>query len=145
VKTFEPRYQYVARSWAEITIKRFRRKLYLYGIGDGNLAKSLKFNVDASSTGISKITLNYLKYGQYVDMGVGKGMPAGKLAGGRENKWRKSNGQIKSLKRTPKKWYSPVIFFEEVMLMHVMAREIGDTSVKNIMQIPRRLELPPPI
>jgi hypothetical protein len=71
----------IARAWAQITIKRWRRKIDRMKIGQhssGELFRSFKYNVLASSGGdVQKIEFAFRYYGKFVDMGVGRGTKLG--------------------------------------------------------------------
>ncbi len=69
----------VARSWAAVTIRKFRANIGSMGIGDtGNLRRSFQSFVQSEAGGDRlKVRLLYAYYGKFVDMGVGKGQKLG--------------------------------------------------------------------
>jgi len=141
----QPRYAEIATRWAQITIERFQKQFPLQKIHQGSLYNSFGFQVQASSEGLQKILITYLNYGKYVDMGVGRGVAVGDRGTSAFSRYRNSGGQLRNYKRKAKKWYSPVIFHEQVMLMHIMADQFGDAATSTIGTIPQKMEISSPI
>jgi hypothetical protein len=140
------RYRDIGSQWAKITIERFQKQFPKLKINQGKLFNSFTQSVTATDSGIAMITFTYALYGQYVDMGVGRGVAVGARGSAAFSGYRNEKGQILRMKRRPKKWYSPVIFKEQVMLMHIMADTFGDKAVRDIVRnLPQKFEINAPI
>jgi len=117
----------IARAWAQITIKRWRRKIDRMKIGQhssGELFRSFQYNVLASSGGdVQKIEFAFRYYGKFVDMGVGRGTKLGDqpISMG----MRKFSGKFLGIKRVPKKWYSKTLYSETQRLVEILQEEYG--------------------
>jgi len=94
----------IARAWAQITIKRLRKKIDRIKIGQhssGELFRSFQYNVLASSGwDVQKFEFAFKFYGKFVDMGVGRGTKLGDqpLSSG----MRKLSGKFLGMKQVPK-------------------------------------------
>jgi hypothetical protein len=112
----------VTKKWVEITIERFKKKIdNLKLIYSGNLKNSLVIHLISSANGnVERLKLAYLLYGQFQDMGVGRGQKFEDI---------KSNGeQIRAAGmkgRSPKKWYSKTIYAEVNALADILMKQYG--------------------
>jgi hypothetical protein len=117
----------IARAWAQITIKRWRKKIDRMRIGQhssGELFRSFQYNVLASARGdVQKIEFAFRYYGKFVDMGVGRGT---KLSDQPMSQgMRKLSGKLLGMKRVPKKWYSKTFYAETQKLIEILQEEYG--------------------
>jgi len=117
----------IARAWAQITIKRWRKKIDRMKIGQyssGELFRSFQYNVLASSGGdVQKIEFAFRFYGKFVDMGVGRGTSLGDQP--MSMRMRKLSGKFLGMKRVPKKWYSKTFYSETQRLVEILQEEYG--------------------
>jgi len=117
----------IAQAWAQITIKRWRRKIDRMKIGQrssGELFRSFQYNVLASSGGdVQKIEFAFRYYGKFVDMGVGRGTKLGDQP--MSTGMRKLSGKFLGMKRVPKKWYSKTFYSETQRLVEILQEEYG--------------------
>jgi hypothetical protein len=117
----------IARAWAQITIKRWRRKIDRMKIGQnssGELFRSFQYSVLASAGGdVQKIEFAFKYYGKFVDMGVGRGTKMGDQP--MSHGMRRLSGKLLGMKRVPKKWYSRTFFAETQRLLEILQEEYG--------------------
>jgi hypothetical protein len=117
----------IARAWAQITIKRWRKKIDRLKIGQhssGELFRSFQFRVLASAGGdVQKIEFAFRYYGKFVDMGVGRGKNLGDQPMSRS--MRILSGKLLGMKRVPKKWYSKTFYAETQKLIEILQEEYG--------------------
>jgi hypothetical protein len=99
-------------AWAKIVIERWEQKIEMLKIGhSGKLADSFYQNVITQADGNpEKIEFAFEYYGKFVDMGVGRGVPLGKVES--ENNYRKR-----------KPWYSPIFFGQVKELAKILAEK----------------------
>lgn len=120
--------------WLKIAIERFQESIKQKKIGVTNkLFDSFLSNIISNSGGnVSKLEIQFLFYGRYVDIGVGKGMPVG----GRRNidfsKYRTADGRLKSQPRKAKKWYSKTKAYEVGKLTSILAENYGLQTAKAV-------------
>lgn len=117
----------IARAWAQITIKRWRKKIDRLKIGQhssGELFRSFQYSVLASAGGdVQKIEFAFRYYGKFVDMGVGRGTKLSDQPMSRG--MRKLSGKLLGMKRVPKKWYSKTFYAETQKLIEILQEEYG--------------------
>ena len=116
----------IADKWAKITIKRWRKKLRQYRIGNSKeLYKSFTKNVIGAARGdLLKIEFAFHYYGKFVDMGVGKGTKIGDV---KENRTaRRLEGRMLGNRRRPKRWYSKTFHAESMRLYEIMGEHYSD-------------------
>jgi hypothetical protein len=115
----------IALAWANITIKRWRRKIDRMKIGhhsSGELFRSFQYNVLASAGGdVQKIEFAFRFYGKFVDMGVGRGTKLGDQP--MSYGMRRLSGKFLGMKRVPKKWYSKTLYSETQRLVEILQEE----------------------
>lgn len=126
-----PTQQELAHQWAEITIMRWIERMADLNVGKtGALKGSFEFQVNADPSGMLKsITLFFLYYGRFPDMGVGKGMGIESVKENR-SKWASALGE--NSKRVPKKWYSPVFTREYNRLMELLIEYYQIDLIKTV-------------
>lgn len=108
-------------AWAKIVIERWETKIQALKIGHtGNLAKNFTMHVFTQANGDpQKIEFAFEYYGKFVDMGVGRGIPLGKVES--VNNYRKR-----------KPWYSPVFFGQVKEFARILAEKYGIKGQLNI-------------
>jgi hypothetical protein len=107
--------------WAQYANRDLGKSLDKRQIGKSlALIKSRKVRVENGSDGPEKIIFEFLNYGRFVDMGVGKGQKLGDVTGN------KTIMQAAGLHgRVAKKWYSKVIFGEVNTLSELLLDYFG--------------------
>jgi hypothetical protein len=117
----------IAIAWANITIKRWRKKIDRMKIGQHSsreLFRSFQYNVQASAGGdVQKIEFAFRFYGKFVDMGVGRGTKVGDQP--MSYGMGRLSGKFLGMKRTPKKWYSKTLYSETQRLVEILQEEYG--------------------
>ena len=112
--------------WAFYTVRIWREKITAkYKIGStGHLENSFSYKTTGSAEGENiKVVFQFLLYGRFVDMGVGKGTGTG---GVRENKTSRAlQGKMLGNRRMPKKWYSKTLFAETSTLKEILAKDFA--------------------
>ena len=128
----------VARSWAAVTIQKFRRNIENQQIGSSfELKRSFKAFVQAESGGDKlKIKLVYAMHGKFVDMGVGRGRKLG--SSGRDVTGRKTGS---GRTRRAKKWYSKTIAAETFILGQIMQDKYSADAMAVFKELPGQINL----
>ncbi|HMT28923.1 MAG TPA: hypothetical protein PKD91_06570 [Bacteroidia bacterium] len=125
----------VITEWLAIAVERFQQSIKEKKIGvTKSLFNSFITNILSSSGGnISRVEIQFLFYGRYIDMGVGRGFPIG---GRRTNKdfdrFRSKDGRLKQMGRKPKKWYSKTRAYEVGQLTRLLAEQYGMQTAKSV-------------
>lgn len=103
-----------AEAWADIVIKNWQRKIIELDIGDtGALYESFVQNVIGNADGIpERIELAHEYYGNFVDMGVGKGVYVG------------NPGDVNT-RRKAKPWKSKILFYQVIRLSELLSEKFG--------------------
>ncbi len=112
-----------AKAWAGFTIGIWKEKLKKYKVGEpsGKLRASFKYSLTGNEASNLVIKFEFLYYGKFVDMGVGKGT---KISGVSENKTSRAlQGKMLGNRRRPKKWYGKTLFAETATLREILARD----------------------
>jgi hypothetical protein len=135
----------VALQWLDITVERFLANIQRLKIKNtGHLAESFRKEVIGAAGGDQlKLRISYALYGQFVDMGVGRGMGKGirKGADGYDA-IRNSRGQLKRKTRRPKKWRTPQLMYETHRLSEVMSARYGQVMLALVRDVlPPRVEI----
>lgn len=132
----------IGRAWNAILVQRLKERVTQLKIIDtGSLLASIDAQVVQATENSLFIRLNYKEYGKYVDMGVGRGVAIGTRGSNSFAQKRNSKGQLLSYKRKPRKWYSPVIGKETVILAGIVSRNYADKFGNLMLQIPRVVEI----
>jgi hypothetical protein len=101
-------------AWAKITIDRLYEALSGLGIAlDGPLRKSIQTEVIKADGDVEAVILKFLRYGRFVDMGVGKGVTLADV--------HKLTKKGKPNKRRSKTWFSKTYYAEvlKVKLIYI--------------------------
>lgn len=140
----------LVKQWAEQTLKMMKRQLSKRNIGNtGSLEKSLETIVSGTSD-VQKIVFAFLRYGTFVDMGVGRGRT---LASRREknfdigidrllgNKIKRNRLHSKFNKKSDWQWYSKSLYGAiDKGLPKILAEAYGMQAAKAF-HIPQVFEL----
>lgn len=121
--------------WAYITVNELKLSMAAKRMHLGDLYKSFTWKLFYDGNGMpTKVTIGYLWHGRFVDMGVGKGQKIGEIKSNREV-WRYLGKEARAGRkaRKPKKWYSPVMFYEYQRAAEILAGKYG-------IELPARFE-----
>ena len=127
---FSPRQ--LAMSWLDITVERFVANMKRLKIEHtGTLLASFKKEVIGAADGDQlRIRLSYALYGQFVDMGVGRGMGAGLRKGDDGfNRVRNARGQLRRRQRKARPWYSKEVAFQTKRLSELLLDRYGQVLI----------------
>lgn len=105
--------KYLKQDLAKVILKK---KIGITGV----LASSIKYRIEYDNDGPTKVVFEFSHYGQFVDMGVGKGQKLGDVKG--NTTIAKAIG-IKG--RRPKKWYSKTIYPQANQLSAMLREQYG--------------------
>jgi len=123
----------VVRNWAIITMDKFQENLMRNNIGepDGALMRSFTTELQKNGNDSMTVIIKFLKYGRFVDMGVGRGQPLGA-----KNVTRSRNGSRfeKSGFRHPKKWYGKTKTKSAYILNFILMRNYGLMALQTLEQ-----------
>ena len=112
--------------WAFYTVRIWQEKITTkFQIGQsGHLENSFSHKTTGHGEDENiKVMFQFLYYGKFVDMGVGRGTDISKV---RDNKTsRMLEGKMLGNRRVAKKWYSKTLFAETATLKEIMAREFA--------------------
>ena len=113
--------------WLNKTLDKFREALTIQQIGrhSSQLLNSIAGEVTRCGT-VEEVIIKFQQYGRFVDMGVGRGFQRGirkQLGDQKYFKKRNASGQLHSVGRTPKPWFSKtktreVARLRELLLAH---------------------------
>jgi hypothetical protein len=121
IKTFHE----IADAWAFFTIKIWKEKITKLRIGQtGELETSFDNSIFGTAENSDMvIKFQFLYYGKFVDMGVGRGTRINDI---KENKTSRAlYGKMLGNRRRPKKWYGKTFYAEVATLKEILAREYG--------------------
>ncbi|MDR2127360.1 MAG: hypothetical protein LBP63_11105 [Prevotellaceae bacterium] len=106
-------------AWAKIVIERWENRISdLDAIDSGKLLDSFKHRVILDANGdTEKITFTFAYYGRFVELGVGKYVPA---------------GTDSSRKKKP--WYTKVFFGQVNQLARIMSEKYGQQATGHIVE-----------
>ncbi|MBE7177692.1 MAG: hypothetical protein INR69_14890 [Mucilaginibacter polytrichastri] len=123
------------QKWADITIYKFQRELARLKVGVTNeLMFSFSREVIKANGDVQSVVIKFLRYGRFVDMGVGAGVPIGELKLVRQfDIYKDVYGQSfgHNLRR-PKKWYSKILYTEIAKLKYILPQEIAPALAERI-------------
>lgn len=120
-------------AWANYAIKEFQKNLAKRKIGvTGALFNSFKKQLDLANGDVNAVTIKFLMYGRFRDMGVGNGLKA------YERKTNKANliaskrygANVSYVGRQPKKWYNKPKVSQTLRLKELLVQEMG-TKIQN--------------
>lgn len=126
----------LAVQWLDITIERFVENLRkLRVLNTGTLLASFRKQVIGDAQGDQlKVRLSYSLYGQFVDMGVGRGMAAGQRKGSDAYaRVRNTRGQLRRHTRKARPWYSKEIAHQTKRLAELMLDLYGQVLVPQVL------------
>ena len=122
-------------AWLEYTLINLRERLKtLKAVSTGALLASVHgMLVAGAGDDVQKLTIAYAVYGQFVDMGVGRGMGAGvRKANSDYARIRDARGQLHRHTRKARPWYSKEIGRQSVRLGVLLSEYYGKTTIVNI-------------
>ncbi len=93
----------------------------------GSLAQSIKYHIEYDENGPVKVVFEFNHYGQFVDMGVGKGQKYGDVKG---NATLLNAIGVKG--RKAKKWYNKTVFPEANTLALLLKEQYGINAINMI-------------
>ncbi len=113
--------------WGTISIDKFQEQLVKLNVGevDGNLMRSFVKEVEIANGDSWSVLIKFLKYGRFIDMGVGRGNPLGSpivTIGG--NRYRRG--------RQRKNWYSKVKTRETAILHFILRKNYSLLALKTL-------------
>lgn len=119
------------KGWAEVAIDRFHEAMDTYEIGklDGALWSSLTYELVQAGGDVQAVIIKFRKYGRFIDMGVGRGVPVGARGSVAFAKSRNNNGQLKKYGRKAKPWYSTTKTREAAILRYVLVKNYGKKTL----------------
>lgn len=117
-----------ARAFARRSPYHFVRSILSLRIGKSyDLADGFNASLGMQYGVASKITYKFLRYGVFVEKGVGRGYPIESI---------KSNSAIinsaSGKGREPKPWFNPVMEKEAQRAADILIKELGDTAVRSL-------------
>lgn len=122
----------LAQQWLDITVERFAANMRRLRIGKtGQLLASFRTEVIAAA-GADRIRLrlSYALYGQFVDMGVGRGMGAGLRQGSDGyDRIRNTRGRLRRQQRRAKRWYSTEMAHQTHRLSELLLDLYGQVAL----------------
>lgn len=109
------------RKWQEFTVKDWKASIAKARIGWSNdLVNSFKSSLKESGNGdIETIYFNFLFYGKFPDIGVGRGLPLAKRSS-------------KKTKRKRKKWLNKPFYANLNAITNIMAKQYGSIAAANM-------------
>lgn len=109
--------------WAFYTVRIWKEKIrQKYRIGvTGHLENSFSYRTTGHGEDENiKVVFQFLYYGKFVDMGVGRGTGIADVGENRTS--RALVGKMLGNRRRPKTWYSKTLFAETTTLREILAR-----------------------
>ncbi|GAB3334410.1 hypothetical protein GCM10027511_43350 [Hymenobacter humi] len=124
----------LANKWLDITVERFVENMLKLRITDTRtLLGSFQKQVVGAASGRLQMRLSYALYGQFVDMGVGRGMGKGvKKADDGYDRIRKTRGQLRRHTRKPRNWYSREMSHQTKRLSELMLDLYGTVLIAKV-------------
>ncbi len=115
--------------WTRYTTISFAKSLHKLNVGKTlELRKSLgNYHVQGNVDDVEKVVWEFLKYGRFRDMGVGKGQRLGDVKGN-QTIYRETG--VKG--RVPKKWYSKTIYGESNKLAQLLNQHYSKNITSEI-------------
>lgn len=117
--------------FAQYTIERWQEQMKKVKIrGTGELYRSFSHHVYLDANGdLQKIVYTFHFYGWYVDAGVGKGYYRGNPGDLKSlDPWNKGEGH-----RKKHRWYNKIWYNQFRKLLHMLAEELGEKAVEEMM------------
>ena len=122
----------LAQQWLDITVEHFVANMRRLRIGKtGQLLASFRKEVIAAAGADRlRLRLSYALYGQFVDMGVGRGMGAGLRRGDDGyDRIRNTRGRLRRKQRRAKRWYSTEMAHQTHRLSELLLDLYGQVAL----------------
>lgn len=119
-------------SWLDYTLLNLKEQVVKMRIHDtGELLSSIQGHLLASAgDDVERISVAYALYGQFVDMGVGRGMGAGvRKSNDAYARIRDDKGQLYRHIRKKRQWYSKEMGRQTFRLSTLLSEFYGDTMI----------------
>ena len=128
----------LATKWLDFTVTSFIENMRKLRIVDtGALLASFKKQVSVSAKGRLQLSLGYALYGQFVDMGVGRGMKAGVRKGDDGyDRVRNTRGKLRRHERKARPWYSKEMAYQTKRLSELMLDLYGQVLITTATDVP---------
>lgn len=115
----------LARGWAkfaDLHLAEYLRE-HQSAAATNALLKSIISRVASTGNTIDQVLTQFLQYGRFYDMGVGRGVPIGAAGTGAFSAARNANGSLKRYRRKAVKWFSRTYYrevqrFKELYVEH---------------------------
>jgi len=131
----------IVEDFIRITVERFQKSIEKAGVSKERNILFDSFVSELQKGGsdtVERARIMFMKYGRYVDMGVGRGVPIGSAAAKADferyryakNTARFKRGQLKKYGRKPKKWYSRTLAGQIKKLSELMMEHYGIGSIQ---------------
>jgi len=114
--------------WAEYTVSRLHEALdkFRRPVWTDRLYNSLNTELIKANGDVDAVILKFMQYGRFVDMGVGRGVPIGAAGSGIFSAARHENGQLKTYRRKPEKWFSKTYYAEVQKIKDLYVKAFGN-------------------
>lgn len=125
----------IVEKWLEFTLDNLRENLRKLKVNDtGELLASVQGQlVGAAGGDVTKLNIAYAIYGQFVDMGVGRGMGAGiRRRDSEYEKIRDQRGALLRYERKKRQWYGPEIGRQSVRLGVLISQWYGENMIAKV-------------
>lgn len=118
--------------WLQFTLQNLREQVVKLKVRDtGHLLSSIQGHlIAAAGDDVERIAVAYAAYGQFVDMGVGRGMGAGvRKSNEAYTKIRDERGQLYRHSRKKRQWYSKEMGRQTFRLSTLLSDFYGETMI----------------
>ncbi len=125
----------IVGKWLEFTLADLRDNVRRLRIQNtGHLLSSIEgWLVTAAGGDVGKLGIAYALYGQFADMGVGRGMGAGvRKSNSDYARIRDERGQLHKHTRKQRQWYSKEMGKQSVRLGVLLSDYYGETTIARI-------------
>ena len=131
--------------WLAFTLSNLRERIRQFkAVDTGALLASVQgFLVSAAGGDVARLRIAYAVYGQYVDMGVGRGMGAGvRRANSDYARIRDERGRLHQHSRKARPFSSKEIGRQSVRLGVLLSEYYGQTTIASIQEaLPGTIEI----
>ena len=131
--------------WLAFTLSNLRERIRQFkAVDTGALLASVQgFLVSAAGGDVARLSIAYAVYGQYVDMGVGRGMGAGvRRANSDYARIRDERGRLHQHSRKARPFSSKEIGRQSVRLGVLLSEYYGETTIASIQEaLPGTIEI----
>jgi hypothetical protein len=121
-------------AWARITIERFKKELTKKNIRkSGALERSFTRELDLAGGDVQAVTIKFLMYGRFRDMGVGSGVSANERFTNKQNliAGKSYGSDLDYARRQPKRWFNKPKMAQIYRLREILASHL-QTQVTNV-------------